>query len=600
MSLFEELKRRNVVRVAVGYVIISWLLMQVGDTLGPALRLPEWIPSALAFFLILGFPVAMYLAWVYELTPEGIKPDRAPGRETGGQASGTRKLNQVIIFAVVLSVTFFAFNRFVLNDDDQPGTQAVADTSELTTHQNGAAKPDSRTSAPHNSIAVLPFINLSSDPEQEYFSDGLTEELLNLLARIPELQVTSRSSAFAYKGKEINIPKVAKSLGVAHILEGSVRKAGNQIRVTAQLIDAERDVHLWSATYEHTLENIFSIQDEISAAVVEALKITLLGNNPKARQVDARAMDLNLRARYFWTRRGEGDFERAREYYEKSLEIDDKNAPAWAGLAVIYTELIEDGSLPREEALTLSKQAALNAVAADPDYPEGHIRLSWAFTREGNRKESNKHRDIAAQLDPNNHLVIFSRAVQLKNIGRMDLAIGLFEQLARLDPMSAISHNNLGSFYIDLGRLKDAEAAISRGLELSPDNSASLFNLAMLRVLQGRFEEALEMTPALNADNNKQVILAIIYYALDQQEESQAAYDLIVDERVMPAMAWQIKVRAYRGELDLAFAMLREGVDAGIRFTNFIEDPLLENMQKDPRFDALMREAGWVPDATID
>lgn len=600
MSLFEELKRRNVVRVAFGYVIIAWLLMQIGDTLGPALRLPEWIPSALAFFLILGFPVAMYLAWVYELTPDGIKPDSAADGKPDRPASSTRKLNQVIIFAVVLAVAFFAFDRFVLNENSQPGTQTAADLPAITTLQDGMAEPDSGTNAPHNSIAVLPFVNMSSDPEQEYFSDGLAEELLNLLARIPELQVTSRSSAFAYKGKEINIPKVAKSLGVAYILEGSVRKAGNQIRVTAQLIDAERDVHLWSATYEHTLENIFSIQDEISAAVVEALKITLLGNSPKARQVDARAMDHNLQATYFWHRRGEGDLERARDYYEKSLEIDANNAPAWAGLSIIYIELFRDGSLSREESLTLSKQAALKAVEADPDYPEGHIRLSWALAREGNEEEADKHREIAAQLDPNNLLVIFNHANRLRANGRMDLAITQYERLALMDPLSAVNHINLGPFYSELGRLGDAETAIRRALELSPDNSASLTNLARLRVLQERFEEALEMASTLDTDNNTLVIQAIIYYALGRQAESQAAYDLIVDGKVVGAQAWQLEIHAYRGEMELAFSMLEKGVDEGTRFNLFLYEPFLANMHADPRWDPLMRKAGWDPEASID
>jgi len=590
LSFFDELKRRSVFKVAIGYVIIAWLLMQIGDTLGPALRLPEWIPSALAFFLILGFPLAMYLAWVYELTPDGIKTEKP---------ASPLKLDRLIVWVAVLALGYFAFDYFVLNIDDP------ADDQITTTAESDPVSPANEVSPgfdgiPENSIAVLPFINMSSDPEQEYFSDGLSEELLNLLARIPELQVTSRSSAFAYKGKEINIPEVAKALGVAHILEGSVRKSGNRIRVTAQLIDASRDVHLWSDTYEHSLDDIFSIQDEISAAVVSSLRITLLGEAPKSRKIDPEAMDLNLQARYFWNRRNDGDVERAREYYEKSLAIDSSNAPAWAGLAILYNEQVRSGEITPEQARPLFKQAALNAVDADPNYPEGHIRLAWAYASDGDIESATKHRNIANQIDANNHLVIFDRAVRLKNIGRLDLAIIHFERMAEIDPLSAISQNNLGSFYTDLGRLEEAEVALNRNLELSPNNKNGKLNLARLRILQGRFEAALTITLAIDSGNSKQELLAIIYHALGQVLESQAAFDLIKEGVFYPPQAWQLSVHAYRGELETAFILMQQGLDAQINFTTFLYDPFLRNMHADPRWESMLRNAGWDPEATID
>jgi len=389
-------------------------------------------------------------------------------------------------------------------------------------------------------------------------------------------------------------------LGVAHILEGSVRKSGNRIRVTAQLIDASRDVHLWSQTYNHTLNDIFSIQDEISAAVVSALKITLLGETPKSRKIDPEAMDLNLQARYFWHRRSAGDIERAREYYERSLEIDSSNAPAWAGLAILYNEQVKSGEISAEQARPLFKQAALNAVDADPNYPEGHIRLAWAYASESDSEASTKHRNIARQIDPNNHLVIFDQAVLLKNIGRLDLAIIHFERLVEINPLSAIDQNNLGSFYTDLGRLDEAEAAVNRNLELSPNNKNGKLNLARLRILQGRFEEALEICLAVDSGNSKQEFLAIIYHALGQVQESQAAFDLIKEGVFYPPQAWQLSVHAYRGELETAFILMQQGLDAQINFTTFLYDPFLRNMHADPRWDSMLGNAGWDPEATID
>ncbi|MEJ2256586.1 MAG: hypothetical protein P8X98_06200 [Woeseiaceae bacterium] len=219
MSLFAELKRRNVFRVGVAYIVLAWLLLQVGDTLAPALHLPEWINSALAFFLILGFPLAIFFAWAFELTPDGLKLEKDVDRDTSITPQTGRKLDRTIIALLVVGLGYFVWHSQTVHDDDE----VVA------------------TVAGQPSIAVLPFENMSSDEEQEYFSDGLTEELLNLLAKIPELKVTSRTSAFFYKDKDIKLADVGKQLDVDHILEGSVRKSGNTIRITAQLIEVATD-----------------------------------------------------------------------------------------------------------------------------------------------------------------------------------------------------------------------------------------------------------------------------------------------------------------------------------------------------------------------
>jgi len=275
MSFFKELQRRNVFKVAAAYLIVGWLIMQAGEVMSPALNLPGWVNSMLAFFLILGFPLAMFFAWAFEMTPEGLKKEKDVDRSKSMTSATGKKLNNTITVVLVLALGLFAFDKFVLDPDRD--AEEIATAVQVATEQQA---PVSDSAQADNSIAVLPFVNMSSDPEQECFSDGLSEELLNLLAKIPELRVAARTSSFSFKDQSIEIPEIASRLKVVHILEGSVRKSGNQIRITAQLIQADSGYHLWSKTYDRELDNIFQIQDEIAAAVVDALKITLLGKAP--------------------------------------------------------------------------------------------------------------------------------------------------------------------------------------------------------------------------------------------------------------------------------------------------------------------------------
>ncbi len=225
MSFFAELKRRNVFRVAIAYIIVAWLLLQISDTLVPALHLPEWFNSGIALLLILGFPIAIIFAWAFEMTPDGVKREREVDRSNSITSKTGQKLNLAIILSLAIAVVYFATDKFALRDDPATTEEVVA-------------------TSVHPSIAVLPFVNMSDDASNEFFADGITEELLNLLAKIPQLDVTSRSSAFAFKGKDIDIPDVAEKLNVNHVLEGSVRKSGIKVRITAQLIDAETDKHM--------------------------------------------------------------------------------------------------------------------------------------------------------------------------------------------------------------------------------------------------------------------------------------------------------------------------------------------------------------------
>ena len=307
MQFFKELKRRQVVQVGITYLVVAWGVAQVAELILDAYEAQPWIMRAILALLAIGFPVAVGLSWVFDLRWTGLY------RESDLAASG----------------------------DIPKG------------HGSSIKK---------ESIAVLPFVNMSSDPDQEYLSDGIAEELLSLLAKMPELKVISRSSAFSYKGKDIKLPQLAKELNVAHILEGSVRKSDNRVRITAQLIEAPSDTHLWSETYDRQLDDIFTIQDDIAAAVVKQLKVTLLGEAPRINQTDPKAYALSLQARHLDRRLTAEGFKEANALYKQALAIDPDYASAWEGLGRNYSHQAGFGLMPFDEGFTEAREAAKEVV----------------------------------------------------------------------------------------------------------------------------------------------------------------------------------------------------------------------------------------------
>lgn len=288
MRFLDEIRRRNVHRIALAYLAVAWLLIQVAATVLPAYGVSEATLTILITVVAIGFVPAVVLSWVFDWTPEGLRRDTSVSDTA--TASANKHLDRAIIVTLVLAVGYFAIDKFVIDP--------TRDAENMQTARDEGRADAFVESFGDLSKAVLPFVNMSADPEQEYFSDGIAEELLNLLAKIPELRVISRSTAFTFKGKDIVISEVAKKLNVAHILEGSVRRSGNKVRITAQLIDARTDTHLWSDTCDRELEDIFAIQDEISAKIVADLKLKLLDGAPKIEEIDPRAYDLYLQARY--------------------------------------------------------------------------------------------------------------------------------------------------------------------------------------------------------------------------------------------------------------------------------------------------------------
>lgn len=516
MSLFSELKHRNVLRVAIAYLAVSWLLIQIVETLFPIFGLADELVRLFVIILVIGFPLILIFSWLFELTPEGLKLEKDVDR-TGPLAHHTgKKLDRAIIVVLALALGYFAFDKFVLD----PSRDAARE--ETVARQ---ARTDALVeSFGENSIAVLPFINMSDDASNEYFSDGISEELLNLLAKIPQLRVISRSSAFSFRGKDIDIPTLAEQLNVAHVLDGSVRKAGNNVRVTAQLIEARSDTHLWSETFDRELDDIFAIQDEIAAKVVEQLKMTLLGDTPVTRKTIPEAYALFLQARYL---RQAGDPERAAEalqMLEQALVIDPDYVPALLELSFQMYMNSRGNILHRdEEGLRRSTELANKALAIDPN--NGAAVAFYAYGLLDNERDfeaAAKEFVRALQLDPGNAELLFTASTFASLIGRHDEAIILMKRALEKNPLCTRCMYVLSKIYMTAGLLKEAEDARHQYKNLGGHGGG--YTMGMLKLMQGNPEAALASFEGDEVnDRNVSSGRAMALYELGRLEEFETA-----------------------------------------------------------------------------
>ena len=464
-NFFKELKRRNVVRVAIAYAVVAWAIMQFVDIIEDPLSLPDWFQKVTIVFLAIGLPIALLLSWAYEVTPQGVKKTEEVDKSKSITHGTGKRINKLIIGALGLAVVFLLVDKFYLTS---PSVPVESDNGQTTTEAG-------------TSIAVLPFVNLSSDPEQEYFSDGISEEILNVLVRIEGLSVASRTSAFAYKGQDLNIGEIAAELNVDHVLEGSVRRSGDTIRITAQLIDAKTDRHLWSETYDRELTDIFEIQDEISNAIVVALKDTLgietlAAVSVKALTDNMSAYELYLKGRELFIYRT--DLLESVRLLEQAVEIDPNFAQAWETLGAVYSIIPYWGFEDDRGYLDLSNAAAEKALNLDDN-------LSLAYAVLGSNKAlvpldgkawSGALVDLnrAIKLDPKNATAYLWRGIVYGPLGYFDLAIADIKKCIEIDPAYQNCIRHLGLTY---NLKKDYEAAVdfyNMGLEdnfFSQENS---------------------------------------------------------------------------------------------------------------------------------
>ncbi|MCW8925064.1 MAG: hypothetical protein OQJ84_02320 [Xanthomonadales bacterium] len=458
MSLFAELKRRNVFRVGIAYLVVAWLVMQVADVVINNIGAPGWVFQVILLVLGIGFPLVLIFAWAYEMTPDGLKKEKDVDRSQSISAKTGNKLNHTIIVVLALALAYFAWDKF------SAPTPTATPVAVSVTEQAGIDK----------SIAVLPFVNMSADADNEYFSDGLSEELLNLLAKVDGLKVAARTSSFKFKGSEADIAEIGEKLNVATVLEGSVRRSGNQARITAQLIKVDDGFHLWSETYDRELDNIFEVQDEIAKAIVDALKLPLLGHDAKPIATTSAenfiAYDLYLQGRHQARQWSEQSFKRAIEYYLASLENDPAFAPAYGGLADSYIFLADYGDLPQGEAQQLARAAAEKALSIEPDSPEAHASMGLLFNNLGYFRKGEIHFQKALQVNPNSVNALIWYRNNLNAQFRSTEAMNMVNRAMNIDPLSYSVRRAYTAQLITMLRFDEASTDIQALIATNPED----------------------------------------------------------------------------------------------------------------------------------
>ena len=599
MSFVSELQRRNVVRVAIGYLAAAWFLVQIADTVVPAYGLPEaWVGILITVLGIALVPV-LIATWLFELTPEGLKRDT--GDTNGAPAISHRNFDRVIMMLLALAVGFFAVDKFLLDPSRDAARVEQA-------RQEGRVEAVLE-SYENKSIVVLPFANLSPDPDQQYFADGLTEELLNLLAQMPELRVISRSTAFSYKGQDIAVPEVAKKLNVSHVLEGSVRKAGNQIRVTAQLIEASTDTHLWSQTYDRELADIFAIQDEISAAVIEQLELELLGAAPIAVEIDPRAYELYLQAHLMIEGDIFGSLEQARELLNEVLALEPDYLPALGELGRVNEwQPLKDGESEAERrAEIVAIVDHMAEVGPDSSYThswQGYIARNW----HGDYQAAARHFEQAISDDPfNPEPLLRVVSLFLSDLGRYEDA----EALARFDlgrdPACMNCVNALSRALRGARKYRQAAEELEKILEWQGYTGALYRNIGYAWVMAGEPERALPYLDELLANSNEgdglyeSAIHARIraLHDLGREEEFEASLArLWAEEPIDPDS--KASIYAWTGQNDLAFDSLETVIETTLTRDEAVtvtQHEWFDRLRLDPRWPTFLAEHG-IPEST--
>lgn len=454
-NLFEELKRRNVVRVGAAYAVVAWLALQVVDTIAPLMAMPEWVPGFVLILVGVGFPIALVFAWAYEITPEGLKKTEEVDASVSLTSETGRKIDRMTIAGLIVLVAFLVGDRVLgFTDGDSPAGVVSAEDA---------------------SIAVLPFVNLSSDPEQEYFSDGISEELLNVLAQVPDLRVAARTSSFQFKGDNRDITDIARELNVRHVLEGSVRKSGATIRITAQLIDAADGFHLWSNTFDRDLQDVFAVQDEISLAIVDALRDELgLVSTAAPRDVSTTVVEAHeayLRGRHLVVQRTRPAIEAAIGEFERAVELDPEYAIAHAELSLAWHLLRQGqyGDVSEAETLANAEPHAFRAITLAEGLAEAQAARGFVEWQRQNFDQALAAFGAALEIKPNySEVLTWTSGLLQDDLGRYAEAQEATKRAAELDPLSIPALANLARDLLEQGNESEAEVVLGKLAPLSP------------------------------------------------------------------------------------------------------------------------------------
>ena len=503
-NLWGELRRRRVIRVAVLYAIVGWVVIEVASTVLPPLNLPEWSVKLVIVLIALGFPIAVVMGWIFDIGPEGVHRT-APLAEPA---------------------------------ETKPVAIATAPTQSSARPPVEAPKPPTKAETDRRTVAVLPFVNMSGDAQNEYFSDGISEEILNLLSKLPQLKVASRTSAFNFKGKEVSIPNVARELGVSTVLEGSVRRAGEHVRITAQLIDAESDSHLWSETYDREMKDVFAIQDDIAHSIVKALQVTLTPQERRAMQFvatsDPEAYDYYLRGRNYMYSMARRDYEHAISMFQQAISVDSKYALAYAGMADAYSHIYRYAEATPEN-VEKANRASEQAVVLDRDSAEAHASRGLALFISERYDDAEHEFDAAVALNPNLFEAWYYYGLASSSQGKIEKAAQMYSKASEVNPADFQVPMFLAMAYASLGRKQDemrvrlgALGTLERHLKLNPHDTRAIYFAAQNLYRIGEKTKAMAMAEqAMQQGMNEPVVLYNIACFYTGMGEPERAIDLL-------------------------------------------------------------------------
>jgi TolB-like protein/Flp pilus assembly protein TadD len=575
-NFFRELKRRNVYKVAAAYAVLAWLLMQVASQIFPFFEIPNWVVRLVVLLLTIGFPIALIIAWAFETTPEGIKPTEVA--DATGQRSRGSAWIYIVLIGVALSIGLFFVGRYT-----------------------APARSEAKINLPEKSIAVLPFDNLSRDPDNAYFTEGMQEEILTRLAKIADLKVISRTSTQRFKSAPQDLRQIAKQLGVMHVLEGSVQRSADQVRVNVQLVNAMTEAHLWAEIYDRKLTDIFAVESDIAKSIAETLRAKLTGAEAQAiarrPTENTEAYELYLRGRYFWNKRTAANLKKAVEYFQQAIAKDPNYALAYAGLADAHALLPIYAATPPRDDVRKALDAARKAVGLDDTLAEAHTSLANALGADMQFAESIKEFQRAIALNPNYATAHQWYGEALQSDGRFEEAVTELRRAQELDPLSLIINASLGITLVSARHYDEAIEQLRKTIEMDPTFYPAYWFLGDAFRNKGDLSQAIvEYERAAQLDSDPIVLGALghAYATAGRKEDARKVLDKLTalsEQRYVPAYPLAIIYLAL-GDKDEALRWLEKSYqDRADDVRRFIKvEPLLDPLRGDPRFEALVQK----------
>ena len=578
-NFFSELKRRNVYKVAVAYAVGGWALSQGIAQVFPVFDIPNWMIRLMVLLIIIGLPIALVLAWMFEITPQGIKRTQTADAMPGAARRKKHAWVYVVVIGTVISVALFFLGRYTAQ----------------------TPRPSEAATVPQKSIAVLPFDNLSRDPDNAYFAEGVQDEILTRLAKVADLKVISRTSTQHFKSTPEDLSEIAKKLGVMNLLEGSVQKAGDQVRVNVQLINALNDAHLWADTYDRKLTDIFAVESEIAKTIAETLQARLTGSEKssiaKTPTVNPEAYELYLKGRFFWNKRSGVDLRKAIDYFNQAVAKDPNYALAYAGLADSYMLLPNYGGTSAQESIAPAHAAITKALALDDSLAEAHASLGLLDTLQLRLERAVGDFERAIELKPNYATAHHWLMLGQLSLGRFDQAIAEGKRAIELDPLSLIINADYAWAYACARRFDEAEKQARKTLEIDPHFFLAHYYLGGILQHKGRLDEAIpefQKSVELNNDAYSIAVLGQAYARNGQKDEAQKILARLTDEAKSRYVAPYASAVLYLGlgDKERALAELERAYQTGDNNYLFVlkVDPMMDDLRGDPRFEALVQK----------